>query len=488
MNSDQTHTLHNRIRDSPTETHSPILAPRRHLDHRALGSFLMIFFEPAISTPDANGYFAQARLIAEQQRTWFETESALQYIPPHWLRTEAGRYFSKYPPGLPLIAAVAWWFAGPTAALMVNPIMASLTVLGLFLLCKNWIGDHWALLAAALMMLNPVANEQALWAFGHTGRRVLHGLGWCIVWPNGQRRTLSRTPSPPVCVSVSSRQSAMPKPCWGLAALVFVALHLKTNPQYRRSVFAGLIGAAIPISALCIRNHAAFGAVWKTGYSITNEQTGFGWIYFKDYALPYLQQLLAEGSGLVFGLGLVGLAVLCSQRATWKRGILLALLVVPTTVLYMAYYFPPDGASMRFLVPTLFVYPIAGVWLLKLLAVHYPRPAVAGAITLLLFTTGWSLPPALQGLERQERTNGALARATDVLKEHVEPGSIVIADGLIPQQLDFIGNWRLVDGAVLSQDRQRRPPPPTKRDGAPGPGPGRGVNQSRARYGNLHRR
>ncbi len=29
----------------------------------------------------ANGYFAQARLIATRQQTWFETESTIQYMP-----------------------------------------------------------------------------------------------------------------------------------------------------------------------------------------------------------------------------------------------------------------------------------------------------------------------------------------------------------------------------------------------------------------------
>ena len=60
--------------------------------------FMMFFFSPAISTPDANGYYAQARFIAESGRTWFEPESPLQYTGPHWLKTESGRFFSRYPP------------------------------------------------------------------------------------------------------------------------------------------------------------------------------------------------------------------------------------------------------------------------------------------------------------------------------------------------------------------------------------------------------
>lgn|GEM_PF-4555631 len=45
--------------------------------------FLMSYFEPAISTPDANGYFAQAKLIAKNGKTYQEPESILEYIGYH---------------------------------------------------------------------------------------------------------------------------------------------------------------------------------------------------------------------------------------------------------------------------------------------------------------------------------------------------------------------------------------------------------------------
>src|SRR5438874_2496136 len=75
-------------------------------------AFLMKYFAPAISTPDANGYFAQARHIAVEHRTWFEVESPLQFIPTHWLSADGQRFYSKYPPGLPLIAAAVRIIAG----------------------------------------------------------------------------------------------------------------------------------------------------------------------------------------------------------------------------------------------------------------------------------------------------------------------------------------------------------------------------------------
>jgi len=347
--------------------------------------FLLVHFEPAISTPDANGYFAQGRLIATEQQTWFATESVLQYVPPHWLQPDGERYFSKYPPGLPVIVAVVFRLFGPEAALLVNPVMASLSLLGLYLICRMWIGGTWGLLAALLMAVNPVANEQALWAFAHTA--VAFFLIWGVYFLARWVRTHSL-----LCIfGAGLCLGAIPtiryaEALFGLAFGVFVLLNVRGDRRTWRSLIAGAAGVAIPVGALCVRNHLAFGAFWKTGYSLTNEDSGFGWGYFADHAVPYLQKLLSEGSGLVFGLGVVGIAVLCARRDTWKRSILLVGLIVPTTALYMSYYWAPDGASMRFLVPTLFVYPIAAVWLLQMLTVNQRRPALVGSVVLLLVT------------------------------------------------------------------------------------------------------
>ena len=84
---------------------------------------------PAIMSPDANGYVVQARLIAEEGRTGFAASSPAQYIGMHWLRTESGVYHSRYPAGLPLLFAAAWKAGGLSAALWINPLLASATVL-----------------------------------------------------------------------------------------------------------------------------------------------------------------------------------------------------------------------------------------------------------------------------------------------------------------------------------------------------------------------
>ncbi len=416
--------------------------------------FIMTYFEPAISTPDANGYFAQAKLIADEHRTYFETESVLQYVGIHWLKTVDNKYFSRYPPGFPVILAIVFRIFGPEAALLVNPLMASLSLFALFLVCRLWIGEWWGILAAALMAFNPVANQHALAGDSHTA--TLFFLIWALFFISRWAKTYSLWWAFAAGLFIGIIPAIRyPEALFVFAFVIFVLMNLRGDRAAWRSLIAGVIGFAIPFGALCIRNHLAFGAFWKTGYGVTVEEAVFGWNYFISHSLQYLQKLQSEGSGLLFGPGLVGIAVLCVRRDTWKRGVLLAALVIPVSLLYMSYFWPADSASMRFLLPTFFIYSIAGVWLLQMLAEDHRRAAWAGSAVLLFVTVCWGLPMSIQSMQRLEYPNAALAQITRTLKNHVEPGSIVIANKAINQHIDFAGNWRLADDSILMRSGMR---------------------------------
>lgn len=418
--------------------------------------FLIVHFEPAISTPDANGYFAQAKLIAKEGKTYLEPESILQYIGPHWLHRSEDHYFTTFPPGFPAILAVIYKIFWPKAALLVNPLLASLSLLGLFLLCRLWIGKGWALLAAALMAVNPFANEHALFGDSHTA--VIFFLIWALFfliqwvktdsiwWAFGTGLFVGIIPT-----------IRYPEVLFCLAFGIFALIHFQKKKISWRSLMVGAIGAAIPIGALCIRNQVAFGAFWRTGYALSNEPAHFGWNYFTSYFLSYLQMLLSEGCGLIFILGVVGIVVLCARKSTRKQGILFTMLIVPITLLYMSYYWKPDPQSMRFLLPTFYIYSIAAVWLLHLITINHYRLAWAVSIVLLLITVVWGLPSSLRSMQHLKSHNAVLAQVTSVLENHVKSGSILIANEGINQHLDFIGYWRLIDPSVLKFWRPRPP-------------------------------
>jgi len=413
--------------------------------------FLMVFFEPAISTPDANGYMAQARLIAKLGRSDIVTESPAQYVGDHWMRTEVGHYYGQYPPGLPAFLAVFFRLWGPTATLGVIPLLGSLSLVALFLVCREWVGLNWGLLAAVLMALNPVANEHAMAADSHTAVCffLLCGLFCLIRWD----RTGSTwwAAGAGLCVGVIPTiryAEALFLPAFAL----FVVLGLRRRPGWWRSLSSGIAAASLPVVALAMRNQEAFGAFWRTGYSISNEQTAFGLGNFARNVIPYLVMILVMGAGPLVLVGVAGVISLW-KRGPWRRhALFLTALVVPITLLCMFYYWGADPFSMRFLLPTFFVYAIAGVWFLRFSTEFQPRKAWNWSVILLLVTATWGLPLSILALHRIKRDNSMLATATRAIAEHIDPGSVVIADGGLQQHLDFVGSWRLAP-AERAQDR-----------------------------------
>ena len=156
-------------------------------------------------------------------------------------------------------------------------------------------------------------------------------------------------------------------------------------------------------------------------------------------------KLQSEGCGLLFGLGIIGIAVMCARRDIRKRGVFFAALIVPVTLLYMSYFWSPDRASMRFLMPTFPVYIIAGVWLLNVISGNQKRIALTVSAVLLFLTISWGLPMSIQPMRRLKFMNAALAEVSRVLENHAEHESIVISGHPFNQHLDFLGYWSLAE-------------------------------------------
>lgn len=416
--------------------------------------FLMLHFAPAISTPDAQGYYCQAKLITREARTSFEPESPLQYMGPHWLAGEENRYYTTFPPGFPFIMAVVYKIFGYKATLLVNPLLASLALFGLFLLCRNWVGEGWALLAAALLAVNSFANEHALFGDSHTAVifLVTWGLYFLARW--------IKTDSPWWAFSAGLSFGIIPtirypETLLVLAFGIYVLISFLEKQISWRSLVAGAIGVFIPIAALLIRNQLVFGGFWNTGYGLSSDPAHFGFHYFLRYSLIYLQQLLTEGIGLLFILGIVGIIVLIRRKNTRSEGILFSLLIVPITLLYMSYCWQPDSQSMRFLLPTFPVYIISNVWLLQLLSTKRRNLSIGIAVVLFLITVFMGLPRSLRAMQHLHYKNAILANITDIIEKKITPGSIIITYEGINQNLDFIGKWWLIDASLVFPQRPR---------------------------------
>jgi hypothetical protein len=216
------------------------------------------------------------------------------------------------------------------------------------------------------------------------------------------------------------------------------------------------LGAALPFGVLLLHNRAAYGAFWKTGYALTNEQTGFSWTYLAAHAFNYLRELGGQAGLLFFGLGIAGLAALATNRRWRAEGLLFAGIVLPVLALYMAYYWGGGGpggggggGGLRFLIPLVPFFALGGAYLVfKIVALEArARAIMVGVVALVQIATGLNGSAATLAMQRSATVAAAQLRAD--LEKLTPPGSVLIVDQRLADTLDYTGRWRLVDAGVL---------------------------------------
>lgn len=418
-----------------------------------LGHFVLLlwFSEPAFSTPDANGYTKQAQLIANHGRTWFQEASPIQYVGLHWMAVEGDRIYSRYPPGLPLLMAMPIKFMGIAAGMRMNVVFTTLALIGLYVLAARWIGRGWALVAVASMVMNPMVNTCALTGDAHAATAFF--LVWGIIFLSRWSQSISAWWALAAGLFLGFIPAIRyPEALFGIGIVFYIFCQVHTYPKARVTALVAVISACLPIVALMVHNQMAFGAVWRTAYSFTREQAGFSLAYFAENWLIYLSHLVGHGVGVVLIFGVVGLTLLCINRQTRIEGGLLVLLVLPVTLLYTAYFFMLEDhpySTLRFLVPTFYIYALAGVWGLKMVAAQWKGGATALAAFLLLVHAGWGVPRAVVSMVTLKDANASLVSVEKTLNEYVTPNAIVIAPAHIQQHLDGLGTWRLMEPMAI---------------------------------------
>jgi len=410
--------------------------------------------EPAISTPDANGYWAQGTLLARTGHTWFRSQSPLQYIGMHWLILPDGRYVSRYPPGLPVLIAGVYKLFGAEATVWVNPVLAVLSLVGLFFFSKRFVPDRWAVVPVLLLAITPSFTRHTLSCDSHMAVLfcLVWGLSSLLLWAENGRLAAVFAAGLLLGAIPTIRY---PEALFAIGVGAFLLFHHRTHKRYWLHLLVAVAGAAIPILPLLVRNQLLMGAFWRTGYSLTNEQTGFAWSYFREHVFQYIRNIHAEGVGLFFALGVLGMAALCGVRKYRARGWLLILTTVPTTVLYMFYYWAPDrmaGATMRFVLPTFICYYAAGAWVLAEMTRRLPRSqTIAGLAALLLLQVLWGGPQAYGDTGRILYPKKVLVRITRALEKTAPAGAVILSAGLDRQHLDFVGKWKVADAELFRE-------------------------------------
>lgn len=420
--------------------------------HAAL---IAAYFAPAISEPDDNGYYAQGTLWAQTGKTWFEAQSDAQYVGMHWLVTPEQKFISRYPPGLAAVIAVVDRVAGYRATLWINPAFSLLMLLGFFLAARRVASGWWALVGTLALAINPTVAHHALSGDSHMGVAcvLMWGIYLMVRWSD-EGRLWQVFAAGVVLGCIPSIRYA--DAIMGTGVAIFLFWHWRRFPRIWLHYLVAGVGALIPMVPILIRNQNLMGAFWRTGYSLTNEETGFSWAYFKEHFTDYVRQINGNGLGLLFGLGFVAMIWLSFQSAKRERrplGLMLLTMTLLMLGVYMAYYWAPQmnsAATLRFLLPIYGLSVLAGMCLLRELCGEgkWLAPAALG-IGVVLFQAAWGTSELSAQLAQMHYQKESLTRVTSALEKAAQNGDVVIGSGNILQHLDFVRKWKVADGSLV---------------------------------------
>ncbi|MEW6558427.1 MAG: glycosyltransferase family 39 protein [Elusimicrobiota bacterium] len=408
--------------------------------------FLLYFFSPAISTPDAQGYFAQGKIIAKYSHSYFIPQNNLQYIGPHWHSADEQKYFTTFPLGFPCLIAIIYRLFGANSTFLINPILASISLLVFFFLCKNWLSNNWSLVAAFFLAINPFYNEHALWGGSHISLIFFFLLALLLLI-----KTIY--PVRPLVsygvygISAGIAIGIVPTIRYAEFVLCFsfgcYILWLFFSREISKRTFISIVlGILIPLLPLAIRNQIAFGKFWVTGYGFSNAPAAlFGFNYLIEHFIPFLVKLVTDGMGILFPLSIIGFVILLKNSETRSTTVYLLSSTVALTLLYMAYYWPTDPQSMRFLLPTFPIYTLAAVYFINQLSKNY-RIALLSITTLV--SLSWGVSGSLRAVKPLHMRNSILENITDAIEKNIKDGSIIITYEGICQNLDLKNGYKFI--------------------------------------------
>ena len=423
------------------------------------------FWAPAHSGVDQNGYLVGGRQLAATGSTGLKPEHPAGFVGAMWVRVaETGVHYPKYPIGLPLLyAGFLWAFGatpggwGVTLAFLVSPVGAALSVLGVYLLARQFAGVYASVLAMILM-----AFSQVMLILANNPNSHAACLACCVwgvyllmrfwqsgtIWVGGLAGFL-------LGYAVTIRYTE------GLLGLLIalVALSMVHWRDWRSYLRAAVptIGWLIPVGYLVGFNLVAMGT--PTGYDTTNESVP-GAAFTLEHVGQNWEKMLRQihDGGLFFVLPLGVLGLIIAFAGSKRRAAVLWLWLVPGLATYMAYYWAPErGVSyLRFFL-TLFPPLVVGAAIAFDQVLSLPTTAARRVVlpiacgVVVAFAAGMGAYRAVAGmeegraggmsLESQLRASSNLYQLGQAVAAKVPDGSVLFAAQNDLHYLQFVGQY-----------------------------------------------
>lgn len=423
--------------------------------------FTQQYWVAAHAGADQNGYLVGGRMLAGQLTTAQRVGDPYEFAGRMWVAAGDGRFVPKYPPGVCLLVAIVLKIGGAHAVYFISPICMMLGLIAVFLIARRIGGSVAAILGMAMVASSPITLALANNPNSHAIDFCLANFGiFCLIrwWERGAWwRAAAAGMLLGLAVTVRYSEAVL------LLPMLLVALF---NLRWRRGgsylqVGALVLGWTVPVSIMLLSNHLAMDR-W-TGYDATNESgAAFSLEHFQNHWELMLRQLAGVGMFLIFPIGILGMVLLLG--GAWKVSLLLWLWLVPSVLLYSAYYWylPADSltvGSQRFLLTILPPIAIGAACCMTSLAPRGNHSARAFKCVILpvagvLVVGGagvFNVCSAIPMLENEARKCRAAAMAAEQVIEQAKApsGSVVFGPEEILNHLQFVADYRLYSTSEL---------------------------------------
>lgn len=413
---------------------------------------LLHYLVPVTGGTDQNGYHTCARTFNLEGKFYREPIDKLEFIGSMWVVNDRGEFYPKYPPLYPLLAAGMNAMLGPGGGFYATLWGAVLAAAGIFVLARFFLGPWYALLAAAAAVSSPVLSGLAVTKNSHTPSLALFVWGMVAFFAalTPKREQWFRI----LLAAVSGFLIAY---CTGIRYTDFLlilipaaAAFLFTRKRRRRNLLIGLAaGAALPYGALALFHWHAYGAPWRSGYSLTDESSAFVPSFILDNLRVYVPEFF------ISVIGPLGAFALLFRRVRWRRLLFWLVWLLPTFVLYLMYYWAPESGgtgAMRFLVPL-----IPAVILLSLLSLRWVvrrlpgrRLAALSLLAIAVVQLTWGLVGSAKLCEKKAIADFQHLVRLEVIRNRIPEGAVIIANSGILNELDFERRWQLYPSYILN--------------------------------------
>jgi len=432
----------------------------------ALGFFIWQVYTRYVPTyyglADEHGYLTTAKRLALHGELAQHQSDPYAFIGETMMQSPADPsvYYLRQPLGYPLITAAAYYLGGAEGPFAVNPLLGLALIFGIYRVGCGLGSQVGGAVAGAVMAASTLVLYYTIEPLSHILDMTL--AVWCITaalaWRKDHKWWQAALCGLLVGAAVLTRYVSV------LLLLPLFVILLEKFKTIPRRIMLGHITIAggmmfIAIIPLLMYQHAAYGSIFRTGYSAGDNATSFSLAWFLAHA-PAMSAILAMPE---FGISAMLLAALAGivvffRKKNWFVPTMLLAWALPPLIVYTAYYGMSTKNMLlyaRFALPSFVPLVLLGaVWPISVVrqkTLAYGS-VIAAAIATVALNTFLNPKMDKQFVDTQNYHLYTYA-AELILHQNVPSGSVVIGDNYTHYFADYTGDYVVYDPSMFKGEK-----------------------------------